>query len=148
LQKNEALDKDEIDSLLLEMSRKIDPEGTKEGKPVPLVEKIITHIVTKGRTTRQELKDGFQLAEKNELLPLVFFMQGEGLIKPGKGYYATTKLIQLWRERFACFACFTRVKKERGQKSEGREVEGGSNFDASKTGKAGKIDSFTEGAEV
>jgi hypothetical protein len=58
---------------------------------------IIKYIVLKQRITKEELKTQFSLADKNELRPLLAILSNEGLIKIGKGYYITPKLINYYK---------------------------------------------------
>lgn len=61
------------------------------------LKKILNHVVLKGRTTKDALTATFSLADKNELRPLIGVLSSEGLIKAGKGFYPTPKLIQLYK---------------------------------------------------
>jgi hypothetical protein len=64
----------------------VEPEDVKE---------ILKFIVLQGRVTRDQLKEKFNLARTNQLNPLVSMLQNEKLIKSGKGFYPTSKLIEL-----------------------------------------------------
>jgi hypothetical protein len=56
---------------------------------------ILRFIVLKAHVTKNVLKTRFSLANHNQLRPLVATLQGHGLLKSGRGYYPTAKMIQL-----------------------------------------------------
>jgi hypothetical protein len=61
------------------------------------INEILKFIVLKQRITKEELKTQFSLADNNELRPLLAILSNEGLIKIGRGYYATPKLINYYK---------------------------------------------------
>ncbi len=143
LEKNETLEEAEIDGIIFEMCKLLDQDMVKGEDGVPLaypkVVSIFKHLVVAGRTTKAELKQTFDLPEKNVLLPLVAYLQEQGLVRGGKGYYATSKVIQLWRARFATLATIATVKKGGGVDQKDKPNQGGFFFEDSKDGKRGKI---------
>lgn len=86
---HEAPTEDDLNQLLYDL----DNLGLAEEKS----RSILTFIAMKGRVTKDVLRTEFSLADKGELRPLVAILQGRELIKTGRGYYPTTKLIQLSR---------------------------------------------------
>lgn len=56
---------------------------------------ILRFIVGKGHVTKEMLKTKFNLTDKRELRPLLAVLKTEGLVKVGRGFYPTSKLIQL-----------------------------------------------------
>ncbi len=56
---------------------------------------VIEHIATRNGTTKQDLKAKFNLAEKNELDPLVSNLRNEEIIDQARGFIAAPKGIQL-----------------------------------------------------
>ncbi|MGA2680625.1 MAG: hypothetical protein ABSF44_02370 [Candidatus Bathyarchaeia archaeon] len=59
--------------------------------------KILHWIVTQNRVTKEVLASKFQLTDTNEMRPLMAVLQSEGLLKSGKGYYSTPKLIEAYK---------------------------------------------------
>jgi len=56
---------------------------------------ILRFIVLKGTFTRDVLRTEFNLTDKNQLRPMIAILRSRELIKVGRGYYPTSKLIQL-----------------------------------------------------
>jgi hypothetical protein len=59
------------------------------------VREISKFIAMEGRVTTDQLAQRFDLPEKSRLRPLIACLQNAGLIRVGRGFYATSKLIQL-----------------------------------------------------
>ncbi len=60
--------------------------------PVDDLSKILCYIALKGHFSRNDLMMEFNLAETNQVRPLISALQNEGLITNKKGFYATAKL--------------------------------------------------------
>jgi hypothetical protein len=75
---------------------------------------ILHFIVTEHRVTKQTLTQKFQLTDKTELRPLLASLQTEGLIKSGKGFYSTPKLIEAYKltKGFTTLATLTALKNK------------------------------------
>ena len=58
---------------------------------------IVKFIALQGRVTRDQLKEKFNLARKSQLAPLLSFLQNEKLVKVGRGFYPTRRLIDTYR---------------------------------------------------
>jgi hypothetical protein len=58
---------------------------------------ILKYFAMEGGATRDVIMEKFNLADNNELRPLLAKLKAEGLIKSGRGYYATPKLIHYAR---------------------------------------------------
>ena len=58
---------------------------------------IVKFIALQGRVTRDQLKEKFNLARKSQLVPLLSFLQNEKLVKVGRGFYPTKRLIETYR---------------------------------------------------
>ena len=87
--KSEALEiptEEDLDELLDELSRL----GIDNIKAV----NILRYVVLKAHVTKDVLKSQFSLSRDSELRPLIAILHGNGLIKSGRGYYPTSKLIQ------------------------------------------------------
>jgi hypothetical protein len=97
-------------------------------EPLNNLSQILKFIVVQGRTTKDELKAKFSIAENNELRPLMAALQNEGLLKNSRGYYPTPKLIECYKltDGFSIFnTCntFNTPKKEGvGSKQENRTI--------------------------
>jgi len=76
---------------LNELLTLLDGIGIENGKALS----ILRFIVVKGHVTKDIVKTQFSLANHNELRPLMATLQGRDLVKAGRGYYPTSKLIQL-----------------------------------------------------
>lgn len=63
--------------------------------PYKKAREILLYIVSKGRVTADEIRAKFELAEKNQARPLFAALKAQELVKIGKGYYPTARLIQL-----------------------------------------------------
>jgi len=63
----------------------------------PRIQKILKFIAIQGRTTRDQLKTKFELADSNELRPLLAVLSTDNMIKSGKGLYPTAKLIEAYK---------------------------------------------------
>ena len=61
------------------------------------LEVILKFIVLQGRVTRDQLRTKFNLAENNQLRPLLALLKNENLIRAGRGFYPTPQLIQLYK---------------------------------------------------
>lgn len=122
LERNETIDETEADSIIKEL------EEIVGGK----TQKILTALVNQGRITKDELKSRFELADKNELRPLVATLQSNGLIGTGRGYYPTSKLIQLWRLRFASIALIGTPKNTSPSNSDTTQSNPPSKFEDAK----------------
>jgi len=87
---------------------------------------IIRYIVAQARFTKAQLKDRFELSDKNELRPLLQVLQDNGLVKVGKGLYATGKMNDLYRIRnpsvFATVDTSAPPKIDTPQKQETKEL--------------------------
>lgn len=64
---------------------------------------ILKLIVHKGRVTRDQLKTQFNLAEKNQLRPLMASLENSKLIQRRNGYYPTSNLINLYKVMTTAF---------------------------------------------
>jgi hypothetical protein len=62
-----------------------------------VVMKILKFIVLQGRVTKDQLKSRFDLADKNQLRPLLAILESEKLLRGGRGYYPTSKLIETYK---------------------------------------------------
>jgi len=78
---------DDLNQLIYEL----EAIGIEAGKTIS----ILRFIVLKGHVTKDILKNQFTLSKHSELQPLVAILQGQDLIKSGRGFYPTSKLIQL-----------------------------------------------------
>jgi hypothetical protein len=58
------------------------------------LKRILRYICNHGRVTKDELRARFSLSDNNETRPLIAALKSESLIKVGRGYYPTPKLIQ------------------------------------------------------
>jgi len=61
------------------------------------LENILRFIVHRGRFTRDQLRAEFNLSENNQLRPLLASLRNDNLIRAGRGFYPTPKLIQLYK---------------------------------------------------
>jgi transcription initiation factor IIE alpha subunit len=61
------------------------------------VVEIIRFIVFQGRVIKEQLKNKFELVDKNQLRPLLATLESEKLLRVGKGFYPTAKLIELYK---------------------------------------------------
>ena len=58
---------------------------------------VLKFIVLQGRVTKDQLITKFDLVEKNQFRPLVSFLVSEKLLRGGRGYYSTSKLIEMYK---------------------------------------------------
>lgn len=61
------------------------------------VVEILKFIVLQGRVTKDQLKSKFDLAENNQARPLLAVLETEKLLRAGRGYYPTAKLIEAYK---------------------------------------------------
>ncbi len=112
----EALDLEDVSAIVnrivVETNNAVDPET--------LIE-IIKFIVLQGRVTRDQLKTTFGLAEKNQLRPLIAALSNEKLIRTGKGFYPTSKLIEVYK--LLCSAKVATVAKHEKEPPTRRDLE-------------------------
>ena len=73
------------------------------------VEDMLKFIVLRGRVTRDELLHQFSLVDRNELRPLLAVLSSEGMLKSGRGLYATGKLVQTYK--VLCSSTFATLAK-------------------------------------
>ena len=106
---------------------------------LPKINAILKYITEEGRITKAQIQSKFSLAEKNELRPLMAVLQTEGLIKQGSGYYATPKLIQLYKTETATIATIASPKRDPPSSFSNHTDEGGSSSNHGKQGKHGNI---------
>lgn len=103
------------------------------------VEKIYKFIVIQGRVTRDQLKAAFELSDKNQLRPLLATLSSEDLIRTGRGFYPTQKLIESYKLlNFATIAAIAMPPEGPPQVSETKNSEG-SSHEVGNTGNLGKI---------
>jgi len=67
------------------------------GLEAATIEEIFKFVVIQGRVTRDQIKTTFELAEKNQLRPLLAVLASEKMIRPGRGFYPTQKLIESYK---------------------------------------------------
>jgi hypothetical protein len=75
------------------------------------ITEIMKFIVLQGRVTRDQLKERFNLSRTSQLNPLVSMLQNEKLVKVGKGFYPTSKLVEMYRV-FGQIGHFGKVKND------------------------------------
>jgi hypothetical protein len=75
---------------------------------------ILAFIAIENKITKETLTAKFQLSDKSELRPLLGVLQNEGLIKSGRGFFATPKLLEAYRltDGFTTIATFAMPRKE------------------------------------
>jgi hypothetical protein len=61
------------------------------------VVEILKFIVLQGRVTKDLLKSKFGLADNSQLRPLLAVLESEKLLRGGRGYYPTPKLIEAYK---------------------------------------------------
>jgi hypothetical protein len=61
------------------------------------VVEILKFIVLQGRVTKDQLKSKFGLADNSQLRPLLGELESEKLLRGGRGYYPTPKLIEAYK---------------------------------------------------
>lgn len=64
---------------------------------LPLIKEIFKFIVIQGRVTRDQIMTTFELSEKRQLRPLLAVLSSENLIRTGRGFYPTQKLIESYK---------------------------------------------------
>ena len=90
-EKREKMTEEDAENILRALEERLAPTGITLEK----ICNILEFIARKGHVTRGELQEKFELAEKNQLRPLLDILKSESLIKAGKGFVPTPKLIQL-----------------------------------------------------
>ena len=106
----------------------------------PKIDAILEYITLEGRITKSQIQEKFSIAERNELRPLMAVLKNEGLIKQGSGYYATPKLIQLYKTEAATIATIAAPGKDpQVGPTDNSTDEEGSNSNHGKQGKCGKL---------
>lgn len=76
---------------------------------IPTIEELFKFIVIQGRVTRDQIRTKFELAETNQLRPLLAVLSSEKMIRPGRGFYPTQKLIESYK--LLNFTKLTKVNK-------------------------------------
>ncbi len=106
----ERLTPEDVEVLLLRIQRHL----TKEPIDTATLIEILKFILLSGGVTQEQIKAKFELAEKNQLRPLMATLQTEGLVKVNRGYYQTAKLVEAHKvtNGFAALACLADGKKE------------------------------------
>lgn len=61
------------------------------------VKSILKFIVLQGRVTKAQIMSEFDLPETNQFRPLMAILQNEKLVRGGRGYYSTSKLIETYK---------------------------------------------------
>jgi hypothetical protein len=61
------------------------------------VVEILKFIVLQGRVTKDQLKSKFGLTDNSQLRPLLAVLESEKLLRGGRGYYPTPKLIEAYK---------------------------------------------------
>jgi hypothetical protein len=89
----ERLTPEDVENVLLRI------QGQLTKAPIEAVKilGILKHILASGGTTKEQIKAKFELADNNELRPLLAILQTEGLVKVGRGYYPTAKLVEAYK---------------------------------------------------
>ena len=90
-QQYEKLTQDDICAMFARIN------GSLSKNPIDNLGEILSFVAKQDRTTTNILKSQFSLAENNQVRPLVAVLQAEGLLKSGKGFYSTPKLIDAFR---------------------------------------------------
>ena len=67
------------------------------GKGVEQAVRLLKWIVDQGGFTKEQCKTEFELAEKNELRPLVALLKNLNLVNQSRGFTPSQKLIQLYK---------------------------------------------------
>jgi len=88
--RHEVVDAEDVDVILEILTLKTGLEREK-------IIEIIEFIALQGRVTRESLKTKFDLSRDSQLNPLASTLQNEKLVKVGRGFYPTSKLIQIKR---------------------------------------------------
>lgn len=92
--------------------------GTRDEPDTATAYKVLEFIAYQGSCVKDQIKDKFNLSDKNQLRPLLARLNSNDLIKQGRGYSATAKLNRLVRyieatpDDFATFTTFATVKKD------------------------------------
>ena len=85
-------------------------EETKGSLSQETVVKVFEFLVLHNSVVKDQIKTKFDLSDKNQLRPLLAVLDNEGLIKRGRGFYSTPKLIQAYKitesPEFATIATF------------------------------------------
>jgi hypothetical protein len=89
----EALTPEDVEALFVQIEAALTKSPIERSK----LYTILGDFVTDGYTNREQLKTKYELAEKNQLVPLVAILQTTGLAKSGKGYLPTNKLIEAYK---------------------------------------------------
>jgi len=85
---------------------RLDPEEAPEiielveyvmGKGIEQAVRLLKWMVDQGGATKEQIKTEFELADKNELRPLVATLQNLKLVNQSRGFTPTQKLIQLYK---------------------------------------------------
>jgi hypothetical protein len=88
----ERLSAEDVKLLLLKITGEI-----KNAVEIDVIVDILKYVVLHSRFTKEELKTRFSLSENNQARPLLAVLKGEGLLKIGRGFYATPKLIEAYK---------------------------------------------------
>jgi hypothetical protein len=88
----EKLSVEDVKLLLLKITGEI-----KNAVEIDVIVDILKYVVLHSRFTKEELKIRFSLAENNQARPLLAVLKGEELLKTGRGFYATPKLIEAYK---------------------------------------------------
>lgn len=88
--RHEVVDAEDVEDILEILTLKTGLEREK-------IIEIIEFIALQGRVTRESLKTKFDLSRDSQLNPLASTLQNEKLVKVGRGFYPTSKLIQVKR---------------------------------------------------
>lgn len=72
-------------------------EATDGSLNLTSVKNILKFIVMRGRFTKEQLKTKFSLSNHSQLRPLLAVFSNEKLIKVGRGFYPTSKLIEAYK---------------------------------------------------
>ena len=106
----ERLTVKDVEQLLVRVHNQL----CKEPLGIAKLVEVLRFIVLLGGVTQEQLKIRFELAEKNQLRPLMAVLQTEGLVRVNRGYYPSGRLVEAYKVSggFACCACCAAPKKE------------------------------------
>ncbi|MCW4000824.1 MAG: hypothetical protein NWE93_11345 [Candidatus Bathyarchaeota archaeon] len=89
----EKLSPDDVEALVKQIEEKLSRAPIERSKLIA----ILDDFVTTGYTTKDHLKNTYDLTEKNQLIPLVAALVSTGLARGGRGYFSTNKLIEAYK---------------------------------------------------
>ena len=88
--KYETITQEDVQTLIVNIAYRAEIDAD---KTVDIIKFIVLH----GRVTKDQLKAKFDLADNSQARPLLAVLEGEKLLRGGRGYYPTAKLIELYK---------------------------------------------------